>query len=338
MQNKGAITLFAILLTLVSLYQLSFTWITKNVEADAKEYAGGDLKKEKLYLDSISSEVVYNFLFIKGYTFRECKERELNLGLDLKGGMNVTLEVSVIDLINSMANNSKDKTYVEAIKKAKEKQKDSQEDFVTLFGQAFKEVDPNAKLASIFGTLDLKDRIQFSSTNEEVLEVIRKEAQNAIDNSFKDPSRVRKLLQGTAKLEFWETYENSEVYKYLETANSVIKEKDFPEEEMEKDTTVVKKEIAKEDVIKKDKDSTTNELLEEVAKSDSISSDSSAIASREDFAKKFPLFAVLIPNTSREGRLYPGASVGSSRFKDTAKVNEYLKKIKNQQIFINLLR
>ncbi len=368
MQNKGAITLFAILLTLVSLYQLSFTWITKNVEADAKEYAGGDLKKEKLYLDSISSEVVYNFLFIKGYTFRECKERELNLGLDLKGGMNVTLEVSVIDLINSMANNSKDKTYVEAIKKAKEKQKDSQEDFVTLFGQAFKEVDPNAKLASIFGTLDLKDRIQFSSTNEEVLEVIRKEAQNAIDNSFnilrtridrfgvtqpniqrlgsktsgrvlvelpgiKDPSRVRKLLQGTAKLEFWETYENSEVYKYLETANSVIKEKDFPEEEMEKDTTVVKKEIAKEDVIKKDKDSTTNELLEEVAKSDSISSDSSAIASREDFAKKFPLFAVLIPNTSREGRLYPGASVGSSRFKDTAKVNEYLKRQEVKELF-----
>ena len=214
------------------------------------------LKKENIYLDSISGEVVYNFLGLKKFTYKEVKELEINLGLDLKGGMNVTLEVSVKDLIRAMSNYSTDSTFNAALARASELQRSSQEDFVSLFGQAFEEIDPNAKLASIFNTLELRDRINFNTTNAEVLDVIRQETNAAIDNSFnilrtridrfgvaqpniqqlqtkgrilvefpgvKDQNRVRNLLQGTANLEFWETYENQEVYPYFLQANERIK-------------------------------------------------------------------------------------------------------------------
>jgi SecD/SecF fusion protein len=148
MQNKGAIRLFAILLGLVCLYQLTFTYKARQVEKAAVQYAKGDKMKELVYLDSISGEVVYNLGFRK-YTYKEVKELEMNLGLDLKGGMNVTLEVSVVDLIKSLSNFSKDSTFNKALRLAVEKQRNSQDDFVTLFGKAFEEVDPNAKLASI---------------------------------------------------------------------------------------------------------------------------------------------------------------------------------------------
>ncbi len=239
MQNKGAITLFAIVFALVSLYQLSFTYVANNVKNDAKDYAKGDLQKEQSYLDSMSNVGVYN-LGIKNYTFGEVQEREINLGLDLKGGMNVTLEVSVVDVVISLSDYSKDQTFLAAIKKAKKLQKNSQEDFITLFGKAFQELSPKGKLASIFATIDLKNEINYNSTNEEVLTILRKESDDAIKNSFniirtridrfgvtqpniqplangrvlvelpgiKDPNRVRKLLQGTAELSFWAVYDN----------------------------------------------------------------------------------------------------------------------------------
>ncbi|MDP2112542.1 MAG: protein translocase subunit SecDF, partial [Bacteroidota bacterium] len=248
MQNKGAIRLFAILIALICLYQLMFTFQANQTEKEARAYAKGDKQKELAYLDSMSSEVVYNLLGIRKYTFKEVKELQLGLGLDLQGGMNVTLEVSVVDLVKSLSNYSKDSTFTAAIKLATEKQKNSQDDFVTIFGKAFEEVSPNGKLASIFNTLELKDQVKYNSTNSEVLDVLRKETKVAIDNSFNiirtridrfgvaqpniqplqtagrilvelpgvdDPNRVRKLLQGTANLEFWETYDNSEVYPYL---------------------------------------------------------------------------------------------------------------------------
>ena len=261
MQNKGAITLFAILFALVSLYQLSFTYVANNIKDDAKTYANGDVKKERAYLDSMSNVGVFNF-GIKNYTFNEVQEREINLGLDLKGGMNVTLEVSVVDVIQSLADHSKDEIFTATIKKAKELQKNSQEDFVTLFGKAFNEVAPNGKLASIFATLDLKDKINYNSTNDEVITVLRQEADDAIKNSFnvirtridrfgvsqpniqtlengrvlvelpgiKDPERVRKLLQGTAELSFWAVYDNvgddqeKGVFYYLIEANNRLSE------------------------------------------------------------------------------------------------------------------
>ena len=184
MQSKGAVKLFAIVLALVCLYQLSFTLVTKNVESNAKEFANGNEKKEKSYLDSIASKGVYN-IGVKNYTYQECKEREINLGLDLKGGMNVTLEVSVVDLVRSMAGqNASDPTFQKAINRALEMQRNSQDDFVGLFGKAFKETDPNAKMAAIFANIENQDRINFNSSNEEVLKVLKTEADAAISRTF----------------------------------------------------------------------------------------------------------------------------------------------------------
>src|SRR5690554_3857773 len=257
MQNKGAILTFAILLAGICLYQLSFSFKARQVEKAAVRYAQGDPVKESNYLDSISGEVVYNFLGLKEFTYKEVKAQELNMGLDLKGGMNVTLEISVDELIRALSNYNNDSTFNAALASAKEMQRGSQEDFVTLFGRAFEDIDPNARLASIFLTLDLRDRININSSNSDVLNVIRAETDAAIDNAFniirtridrfgvaqpniqqlqtrgrilvelpgvKDQSRVRSLLQGTAMLEFWETYENQEVYPYLMQANERLKE------------------------------------------------------------------------------------------------------------------
>ena len=143
-----------------------------------------DLKKADYYLDSIASEPVYNFLWLKKYTYRECQEREINLGLDLQGGMNVILEVSVVDVIRSMANYSKDTTFNKAIALAKKNQVGSNENFVTLFGQAFEKIDPNARLSAIFTSAELRERINYNTSNQDVLKVIREEADKAIANSF----------------------------------------------------------------------------------------------------------------------------------------------------------
>jgi SecD/SecF fusion protein len=201
MQNRGLIRLLAILLALVCFYQLYFTYKTYQVEKDAKAYGIKQAriknpgatplelealaqKKEVIYLDSIASQPVYNFLGLRKYTFREVGEYAIPLGLDLKGGMNVTLEISVVDLVRAMSGFSTDSTFNKSIALAKKNQKDSQEDFVTLFGKAFETVDPNAKLAAIFNTLDLRDKVSFNSSNSDVLKVIRQETNNAVDNSF----------------------------------------------------------------------------------------------------------------------------------------------------------
>ncbi|MBN2807791.1 MAG: protein translocase subunit SecD, partial [Prolixibacteraceae bacterium] len=343
MQNKGAVRLFAILLALVCVYQLSFTFKAKQIEKEAAELANGDQLREVHYLDSVSSTTVYNFLGIRKYTYKEVKAREINLGLDLKGGMNVTLEVSVVDLVRALSNYSKDSTFNAALAMAQVKQKNSQEGFITLFGEAYGEIDPNARLAANFLTPELKDRINFNSSNAEVLDVIREEADAAIDNSFnvlrsridrfgvaqpniqklsqrgrilvelpgvKDKDRVRNLLQGTASLEFWETYENQEVYPYLLEVNSIVKEIEGP---------VVKNETSETSTVEAD---TTSELslLDELE----TKADSSEISDNTDLAKDFPLFAVLTPNVNNQGQLFPGPAVGFSHFSDTSKVNHYL--------------
>src|SRR6056297_832358 len=281
MQIKGAIKFLAGALAVICIYYLSFTLVTTSIYNDAEQYAkeyaenhpDEDVKitdKEYEYLDSMSGEEVYN-LGIKQYTFRECQEREINLGLDLKGGMNVILEISVEDIIKAMANNSKDSTFRAAIERAKEYQKESREDYITLFGRAFHEIDPDARLAAIFNTLELKEKVDFNSTNSEVLDVIRAESKDAIDNSYnilrsridrfgvvqpniqrlegqtgrimvelpgvKDQKRVRDLLQGTANLEFWETYNNTEIYPFLLQANERIHELEQAKKEIEKQET-----------------------------------------------------------------------------------------------------
>ena len=156
MQNRNVIKIFAIILTIVCLYQLSFTWIADGVEEDAVAYAAAfdeteQAEKEKFYLDSINSEEVYDIL-LTSYTYAECKQREINLGLDLKGGMNVTLEVMVIDVVKALSNNSKDSVFNAAIANTLKAQEDSQDDFVTLFGMEYEKLAPapNAGLSAIF--------------------------------------------------------------------------------------------------------------------------------------------------------------------------------------------
>jgi len=364
MQNKGAILSFAILLAAVCLYQLSFTWKARQIENDAEEYADGNRNKEYVYLDSISGEVVYNFLGLKKFTYKEVKELELNLGLDLKGGMNVTLEVAVDDLIRSLSNYSNDSTFNAALVRAKEMRKESQEDFVTLFGQAFEEIDPNARLASIFLTLELRDKININTTNEEVLDVIRSETNSAIDNAFniirtridrfgvaqpniqqlqtkgrilvelpgvKDQNRVRNLLQGTARLEFWETYENQEVYPYLLQANEKLSEMQSLEEDTLEEASL--QEPAEETEAVADTTVEEGSLLSELEEGTAEDTTTAAPDDVEQFREEYPLFAVLNPSTDQSGQLFPGPAIGIAHFKDTSKVNKYLNLEQIRSIF-----
>ncbi len=369
MQNRGAILTFAILLALVSLYQLSFTFKTRQVEKAARAYAQGDPEKEFNYLDSISGEEVYNFLGLKKFTFKEVKELELNLGLDLRGGMNVTLEVAVDDLIRALSHYNTDSTFNAALQQARVMQRGSQEDFVTLFGRAFEEIDPNARLASIFLTLDLRDKININTTNAEVLNVIRTETDAAINNAFniirtridrfgvaqpniqqlqtkgrilvelpgvKDQKRVRSLLQGTAMLEFWETYENQEVYTYLLQANDRLREMQAsekkaettePEEALTEEQEKAEEQVAEQDTVSEQESSLLAELE---AAGDTTQA---GLDDLENFRKEFPLFAVLNPSTDQQGQLFPGPAIGIAHSRDTAKVNEYLNREQIKSIF-----
>ena len=365
MQNKGAIRLFAILLALASLYSLSFSYFASKVESDAAEYAKGNLVKENAYLDSIRSENVYNFAWLRQFTYAECKEKQINFGLDLKGGMNVTLEISVVDLLRELASDKNDSTIHKTIERAKKLQENSQSDFVTLFGQAFNELYPNQRLANYFSKLENKDKVNYQSTNSEVLSFLKEQAQSAIDNSFnilrtridrfgvtqpniqslgagrvlvelpgvKDPERVRKLLQGTAKLEFWETYDASEIWSAMEAANTKIKELNDLKVKNAKaiDTT---KTIAKANA----KGDTTAKkglaLLQKMnSAKDTGKKDSSKVAKKGNGANEYPLFSILTPNTSSKNTLQKGPVVGISHIKDTAKVNAYLADERVRKLF-----
>lgn len=385
MQNKGAIKVFAIALALVSLYQLSFTLVTARVERKAREYAQSEAAstlanelakgdqvlfkhlldsivqaRETYYLDSMENQPVYNLLIGK-YTYQQAKEREINLGLDLKGGMNVVLEVSVRDIIDALSGYSQDPVFRQAITLAAQKQKNSQKDFVTLFGESFNEIDPNARLAAIF-LFEFKDKgITVNSTNEEVLEAIRTEAEGAIDRSFqilrtridrfgvtqpniqrlatsgrilvelpgiKDPKRVRKLLQGTAQLEFWETYNFSELYTYFDDANKRLAQTSTSE-----DTTVAKTETAEAQPAETTADATTETKSDSLSLADQIKSDTTASKDKSfaEYAKENPLYAYLMPSymQDEQGRFFPGntARVGTALVKDTARINYMLRQV-----------
>jgi SecD/SecF fusion protein len=362
MQNKAAIIVLAIALGLVSIYQLSFTGATYKVRKEARENAKGNLVKETEYLDSISTLPKDQWSFL-GNTFKECQKKELNLGLDLKGGMNVILEVSVEDILRALSNYNPDKTFNAALARSKQLQKQSQSDFLTLFGRAFQELDPNAKLASVFGTVDLKEKINFNSTNEEVLKVLDGEVSGAITNAFNilrtridrfgvvqpnitqlstkgqilielpgqnNPKRVRELLQGTANLEFWETYENSEIIGYLSRANNLLKE---IQANTQKPSTITDQPADKgavTDTSKKDQS-----LL---ALIDKDTTKAAGASTREEFTLQNPLFGLLSPRVSAEGQPLPSSMIGLASSKDTAKVNTLLKMNQIKAMFPRDLR
>ena len=342
MQNKGFVTLFAVLLGLVCCFYLSFNVVTSHYNDLATEYANGDKMAEYHYLDSMATEKVW-----LGYTLKECRENELNLGLDLKGGMNVILEVSVPDIIRTLAGNSKDETFNKAIDAAIEKQSSSQKDFIDLFKESYETLDPNARLAAIFTTFDLKDRISLKSTNDEVISVLKEEVQATVDNSFnvlrtridrfgvvqpniqrletngrilielpgiKEPERVRKLLQGSASLEFWETYNLTEIYPALEKANVAVKE-------YLANTEVAPAAEATQATAKEELTSAIDSLNAALAQDNSAQTDS--VAQMQQFAKENPLFSKLLIN-NYNGQLGYGPAVGVVSVRDTATVMDYL--------------
>lgn len=367
MQNKGLIWSFIVLLSLACLYQLSFTWIAQGVESDAKEYAYG----EDVYLDSIAGEEVYPGL---GFTYAEVRKNVLNLGLDLKGGMNVTLEVSVADVIKVLSSQSKDENFTNSLARAKELQKTTQGNFVDLFEQAWNEVAPGVQMTTVFANYDNKDKVENDFTNEQVVEFLAESADAAFDQTFevirtrvnlfgvaqpniqkldatdrivvelpgvKDKKRVRQLLQGTAKLEFWETYDNSEVYPYLAQANDKLNQILSGKE----DVIEVDSAVADSAVVDLDEDveaiaevtnlddsldvvDTTTSLMDAITGDTEGDSTELASQSLEEFSKNNPLFAVLSPavyrNAQDEYNLGEGPIVGTSSIKDTSKVNKYL--------------
>ena len=351
MQNKGFVKVFAVLLTLVCMFYLSFSFVTRHYNSKAAEYAGGDPVKESSYLDSLSTQKVW-----LGYTLKECREMEISLGLDLKGGMNVVLELNVADVIRSLSNNNQDENFNKALDLAYENQATSQKDFIDLFAEEYKKLDNGARLSAIFSTFELKDKITPQSSDARVIAVLKEELKSAIDNSFnvlrtridrfgvvspniqrletagrilvelpgvKEPERVRKLLQGSANLEFWETYNLPEIYQQLVAADNMLATilKSDDTAAVGSDTTAI--EATEEVVADNAAAETTNDADSLLAKIGEDKPEAQAAKSMEEFAKQHPLFAVLQIN-QYNGQLAPGPVVGIADKKDIAKINEYL--------------
>ena len=342
MQNKGLIRLFAVILSVVCVYQLSFTWFAKNVENDAVIYSESKADAtdtealgvmEREYLDSVANEPVVNLGFTE-FTYNQVKEKEINLGLDLKGGINAILEVSVRDILFGLSNESKNPVFNEALINATKAQKDSDKDYLQLFYEAFDAASKGSvKLSdpSIFGNKSLKDKINFKMTDEEVKPILQEEVKGSINTAFevlrsridrfgvtqpniqrigesgrilielpgaKDIDRVRKLLQSTAELQFWEVYTNQDLAQFFLSANTKLAEILKVEEvTVEKDST-----LAKDDEI--------DDLLGEVK--DSV-----------DFESTNPLFSKLFvrfPQTQND----ISSIIATASVKDTAVINEYL--------------
>ncbi|MDR1879661.1 MAG: protein translocase subunit SecDF [Tannerellaceae bacterium] len=348
MQNKGFVKIFAVLLTLVCLFYLSFSFVTGHYNRQAAKYAAGDAVKESAYLDSLSTQKVW-----LGYTLKQCREMEVTLGLDLKGGMNVVLELNVADVIRSLSNNNQDENFNKALELAYTRQATSQRDFIDLFAEEYKKLDDGARLSAIFSTFELKEKITPQFTDAQVVAVLKDELKSAIDNSFnvlrtridrfgvvspniqrletagrilvelpgvKEPERVRKLLQGSANLEFWETYELSEIYQQLVGADNLLATLLAPAVEEQPDGAG---EAAAEKPAEAAEVAATNDADSLLAQIGSESIDKQAGPSFEEFAKQHPLFA-LLQVSQYNGQIAPGAIVGVANVKDIVKIDEYL--------------
>ena len=364
MQNKGAIKFFTIVLALVSVYQLLFTVFAQKVERNARDFANGDTRIERSYLDSMKGEVIYNVL-LKKYTYQECKEREVNLGLDLKGGMNVILEIAVEDIIRSLAATQylTDPVFTETMTLAHQKKTESQADFVNLFAEAFEELNPGAQLAQFFMTPETRGDIDFNTTNADVVTFLKQEAEDAIDNSYnvlrnridrfgvvqlniqklerqgrilvelpgvKEPERVAKLLTGTANLEFWTTYQAAEVWNYLDQANRTIADILRTEGDEVAVVDVETEEAPTQETAVQD------DLLLDTAGLDLLTDlDSTQVFDDQEaqFYRENPLIAVLTPYLDNQRNFIPGSTVGVVLLKDTSKVNEYLRIPQVRQLF-----
>lgn len=394
MRNKGFISFFAVTFAVVCIYSLSFTYCTRRVENKAKEYAQNDPTKELLkqqagdntftesylldssykareneYLSRMADSVIFNLGFAK-WTYKECKEQEVNLGLDLKGGMNVMMEVSVPAIVEALAGNgAKDSLFVQTMKLAKEKQKVSQNDFITLFEQSFKEVAPaNAKLAPIFRKIELS---QNNPTNAEVVKALREETEAALENAYrvlraridrfgvaqpniqrlaqsgrimielpgvKEPERVRRLLQGTANLEFWKTYDFSEIgeiFAQIDERIAAINTEEVASVVEDDSTTLTAEEntIVEDTELAENIDTTiVEDSLEGLSVDNEIVDDNTQMT-KEEILKKYPLSARLQFNNNPDNNGKYGPLVGYAMESDTAEINRIL----NLDIVKNML-
>ncbi|MBR4506316.1 MAG: protein translocase subunit SecDF [Bacteroidales bacterium] len=380
MQNKGLIRFLAWAFALVCLFQLSFTFVTSSVQRQAKknaeayietaqakqivssrasntldaEYVADSLRTayEAHYLDSMATEKVY-----LGFTYRECQAREINLGLDLKGGMNVMLEVSTVDVVRALADNTDDTLFNRAIDMALENQKrTTNRDFVTLFYNAIRELDPNVSLASYFGS-QLRDQIKLGTTNDSVIDIVREQASVAYEQTYqvlsrridkfgvaqptiqklpaserilvelpgvKEPERVRKLLQGTAQLEFWVCHDNAEVMRYLLDANNYLASINGGEAEAEG-------EVAENaESVEETKDS-VEAMLEQLTTDNNTTAAQGA--DREAFAKSNPLLAKLQLYVDNNGQAVAGPVVGLAAGRDRAAIDDMLAKAAAKKIY-----
>ena len=351
MQNKGFVKFLAVALTLICLFYLSFGFVTKYVEDKAAKM--GEQEAE-LYLDSLNSTPFY----LGNYTLKDCRETGIGLGLDLKGGMNVILEVSVPEVVKTLADHKTDEAFLKSVSEAAKEAQESQSDFITLFVKAYKKNAPGKPLATIFATQQLKGKVNTNSSDAEVEKVLRESVDEAVDNSFlvlrtridrfgvvqpniqkiegqsgrimvelpgiKEPERVRKLLQGSANLEFWETYDAPQVAPYLSQLNAALRNGGaVTTDSVQADTTAV---AAAEQVEEKtDSSKNATSVLAQVNKGDEA-----AVASKatEAAKKENPLFAMLQPTGAQRGCM-----VGLAQALDTAEINALLNSEVAKQIF-----
>ncbi|MBR2153275.1 MAG: protein translocase subunit SecDF [Bacteroidaceae bacterium] len=361
MQNKGFIKFLAVALTLICCFYLSFSVATSYVEKQAEKM---DEQDAELYLDSLNSTPFY----LGSYTLKQCRETAIGLGLDLKGGMNVILEVSVPEVVKTLADHKTDEAFTKAVASAAKESQESQSDFITLFVKAFKENSKGQPLATIFATQQLKGKVNTNSTDAEVESVLRESVDEAVNNSFnvlrtridrfgvvqpniqkiegasgrimvelpgiKEPERVRKLLQGSANLEFWETYDTQVIIPYLNQLNSALRngaetmaaaDTTATEEVAATDSTAATKEVAQADSSK------AGSLLSQVS-SDELSRKAGKAQKQatEEAKKENPLFAMLQPVQGNAGCM-----VGYALASDTAEINRLLTGATAKNIFPN---
>lgn len=355
MQNKGFVKVFALLLTLVCVFYLSFSFVTtyqmNKVDEITKtqgEEAGAH------YLDSVMNNPVW----LGAYSLKDCREMEISLGLDLKGGMNVILEVSVPEVVKALADHKEDPAFNKAVAKAAEGAKNSQSDFITLFVKEYKTLVPDGNLAELFATQQLKGKVTTKSSDSEVEKVLRAEVQSAIDNSYnvlrtridrfgvvqpniqtlegqmgrimvempgvKEPERVRKLLQGSANLEFWETYNTEEIIPFLATLDTRLAAEHAVTAEtdtVKADTTAMAELTPAEKVDATDstKKAPVKDLAAALKGNSGTPAEKVGAAVDEQAMKNHPLASVL---QLAQGPM--GCVVGYASWRDTATVNRYI--------------
>ncbi|HMV10086.1 MAG TPA: protein translocase subunit SecDF [Cyclobacteriaceae bacterium] len=345
MQNKGLVVILTVVISLLCFYYLSFTLISRSVQKDAVEYATTskgevDLIKKQAYLDSVWNKPVYNMLGIREYTYKEVKNSEISLGLDLQGGMHVTLEVSPVDIIRGLAGNSTDSAFVKTLNKTIAQHKTSQKAFADLFFDNFRKDYPNRKFASIFANASTRGRISLQDTDEQVVSTVNKEVEQAIDRSYtilsnrldqfgtsqpniqrligteriqveipgaENPQRVRKLLQGAARLEFWDVVEPNTLNSSFIAMNELLVKEQKAKAKSATETTV-KPDLSKQLAAPNDTSSLQNQL------NNAVDSAAGGLDSLQKLNVS-PLFALSKP-------------AGNFRYelKDTAEINSILKR------------